>query len=137
VTDVDLYLFDCTGKRCRPAGSALGLGSPPRLRRANPKPGLWKVVLDGNQLPEGGATVEYTDVVADPSLGVVAVADGSRRREPAARWTVKANVWLAKRPEMDRVPQALFLVNATKDGSTVSVALRRVPMEVRAASKQP
>ena len=134
--DVDLYLFDCTGKRCRPAGAALGLGGAPRIRRLNPKAGVWKVVVDASRVAADDVELDYLDVIADSSLGVVAAADSVRSRDVGAQWTAKANVWLATRPEPGRVLRAVLIVNALKDGATVPIALRTVPIEVKGATNQ-
>jgi len=37
-SEVDMYLFDCTGERCRPVSAVLNQGTPPQLRQLNPKP---------------------------------------------------------------------------------------------------
>jgi hypothetical protein len=134
--DVDLYLFDCTGKRCRPAGAALGLGNAPRLRRLNPKAGMWKVVVDASRAAGDGVAIDYLDVIADPSLGAVAPADGTRTRDAGAQWTAKASVWLAKRPDAGRVPRAVLLVTALRDGATVPLGMRLVPIEIKGATDQ-
>ena len=123
-SDVDMYLFDCTGKRCKPVSAILDLGTQPRLRLSKPKAGMWKVVLDASRIPSGGATVNYTDVVADPSLGAVSVTDVIRLRATNEQWKATANVWLAKPPEPGRVPTVLFTVNALSPGVAVPVGIR-------------
>jgi hypothetical protein len=134
--EIDLYLFDCTGKQCVSAGATLGLGSQPRLRRVQPKAGMWKVVVDASRAPEGGIAFDYTDAVADPALGSVAVTDVRRTRAVGARWMSQVNVWLAMPPPSGRDPRALLLVSATESGTTVPVALRMVPVVVKGAADQ-
>jgi hypothetical protein len=125
---VDLYLFDCTGKRCKPAGTALDLGAPPRMRQPNPKPGLWKVVVDASRAPADGVTVEYLDLIADPALGGVSAADGARQHKVGEQWTAQANVWLAKRPEPGRSARALFVVTASTGATYSPVGIQMTPI---------
>jgi hypothetical protein len=133
--EIDLYLFDCTGKRCTSAGTAIGHDTAPRLFRANPKAGLWKVVVVASRVAEGGVAFDYADVVADPALGGVTVTDGSRSRDVGAQWSAAANVWLAKPAEDGRQPEALLVVQATpKGGTPIPIGLQRVAIEVKAAS---
>lgn len=129
--DIDLYLFDCTGKRCVAAASTLGHSSAPRVRRLQPKPGLWKVVVDASRVPADGIAFDYTDAVGDPALGMVAVADGSLARAVDARWTSKANVWLAGRSAAGRDARAALVVSATEGATTVPIAVRLVPIEAK------
>lgn len=130
---IDLYVFDCTDTQCRSAGSVLGFAAP-RLRRINPKPGLWKIVVDAASIRAGTRPFVYTDVIADPALGVVAAADGRRLRRTGATWAVSANVWLAKQPAAGRVPQALLVVTALAGANTIPIALGRVPIEITPAA---
>ena len=129
--ELDLYLFDCTGKRCVTAASTLGLGSAPRVRRLQPRPGLWKVVVDASRVPEGGIAFDYRDAVGEPALGAVSVTDASLPRKVGERWRSTANVWLARRPDAGRDPHALLIVGVTDGATTVPVGLRLVPIEVK------
>jgi hypothetical protein len=132
--EIDIYFFDCTGKRCTRPAAALGLGSAPRLRHESPKAGLWRIVVDAARVPADGLAFEYADIVADPALGSVSVTDASVSRDAGTRWTATANVWLAKRPDGDRRPYALLVVNAaTKDGAAPA-GFRMIPVQAAAGS---
>jgi subtilisin family serine protease len=128
--DVDLYLFDCTGKECHFSNVATSLGVLPQVRKIRPTPGLWKVVVDATRAPTGGIAVEYRDLIADPSLGQVTTMDPSTRRLAGARWTATANVRLTKLPRDGRQPHAVFAVAAVVPGGgqMIPVGLRAVPI---------
>ena len=93
--DLDVYVFDCTGEECRAArvdGDPAGHES---VVVHDPSPGMWKVVLDGADVPEEGVTYQYLDVVFNPAYGTVAAIDMPQERAPGARWTTTAHGWAA------------------------------------------
>jgi subtilisin family serine protease len=62
VAQVDVYLFDCTGageKPCARVTSAPYAGAHKTVIVDQPKPGLWKAVLDPFRLPSGSVTLDY------------------------------------------------------------------------------
>lgn len=116
--DLDVYLLDCTtldgkpaaaydrangGKSppmpdvsCAPKAKAAGVGPDGDVEVADPAPGKWTVVVDAYSLSGGPASYEYVDMVSDPSLGAVAVADVPEDRAAGASWTAAAHAWSAK-----------------------------------------
>jgi hypothetical protein len=93
--DVDLYLFDCSsGKSCESRRARVGGEAREALALDRPAPGAWKAVLDAARLP-GPVSFAYRDYLVDPSLGSVAVADGSAPRAPDASWDARASVFVA------------------------------------------
>ena len=93
--DLDVYVFDCTGDECRAArvdGDPVG---DEVVIVHDPAPGMWKVVVDGAGVPEGGATYRYLDVVFNAAYGTVAVIDMPQERASGARWTTTAHGWAA------------------------------------------
>ena len=93
--DVDLYLFNCTGKECRNAGFDSNPIVGEEVTVQNPAAGKWKVVVDAPSVPSGSTTYEYLDVVFNPSFGMVSVADRPDARKLGAQWSVKSNAWFA------------------------------------------
>ena len=134
---IDLYVFDCTGKRCVAAASAVGHGMAPVVRHPTPKAGLWKVVVDAALVAGSGTSVEYMDAILDPSLGGVAAADAARTRAPGARWSSPVSVWLLKPPAAGRVPHAVLGVLTTVEGHPVPVGLRLVAIEFKDQTNVP
>jgi hypothetical protein len=92
-SDLDLYLYDCTGKSCAAVATEAGPGNEGTLWRDRPTKGRWRVVVDAPRAPQSGATYTLTDVIIDPSLGSLVVADAPKQREASQRWSVPAYVW--------------------------------------------
>jgi len=78
-TDLDLYLFDCTGSQCVLRDFATGNGSVEQVVVNAPAAGLWKVVIDPFRVAPGRNTYIYKDYFLDPSLGQVEVTNGPRK----------------------------------------------------------
>lgn len=121
--DLDLYLFDCTRGECMPVSNGAGEGSAEVVTVADPAAGLWKVVVDAAQLPGDGTDYEYTDVVPDPSLGAIGIADAAAPRATGAGWEVRVLVRQANPVEAPREPYAVVLVRAREAEGAFPVAL--------------
>lgn len=96
--DLDLYLFDCSGKECvasRADGDTQGEES---ILIRNPAAGKWKAVVDHSGLPSAPVAFDYQDVVFNPAFGYVAVTDQPAERKGGARWSAKAHAWQASLP---------------------------------------
>ena len=92
--DLDVYVFDCTGKRCgRPDTDADPTGDESVLIE-NPAAGTWRVVVDAAAVPSGVTSFEYLDVVFNPSFGTLAVTDKPEDRKPGVTWTATAHSWI-------------------------------------------
>ncbi len=93
--DLDVYVFDCTGRECRSPQTDSDPVGDEIVTITNPSAGKWKVVVDGASVPSGSATFDYLDVVFNPSFGAVTSADVSKERKPSEAWTARTHTWLA------------------------------------------
>ena len=122
--DIDVYVFDCTGKRCRrPVSDADPIQDESVLVR-QPASGTWKIVVDAFAVPSGSTSYEYLDVVFNPSYGMLAVTDLPDARKSGAEWTTTAHAWVTPAATtVDRTPYAAVMVQAhPKDGEPFLVA---------------
>ncbi|MEO8430656.1 MAG: S8 family serine peptidase [Acidobacteriota bacterium] len=108
--DVDLYLFDCTGKNCEPRRSRVGPEGETALSLDNPAPGKWKLVVDAARTASGGVAYLYRELVFHPRYGSVSVADGPAARDVGASWESRAHVWVAEGAPPDRLLTAVLPV---------------------------
>jgi hypothetical protein len=138
--DLDIYVYDCSGKECRAAGSSADpvVPSGPRdevVTIQNPAAGKWKVVVDAASMPSGSTTYDYVDIVFNQSFGMVGVTDQPAKRAAAAQWSVKTGVWTATLPE-GRAPYAAVLLEGR--GSPTErfpIGLFEVPLGRRIAER--
>ncbi len=116
-SDVDLYVFDCTGKECvasRTDGDATGNES---VMIMNPAAGKWKVIVDAPTTGASGVAFDYEDIVLNPAYGFVGVTDQPKEQAAGASWTTKANTWIAGNIPTGRMPYAAVLVQAQPKGA--------------------
>lgn len=109
-TDLDVYVYDCSGEKCRPARTDADPSGPETAAVANPAAGTWKIVVDAASVPSGTTEYDSLDVVLAPVYGAVAIADPPEEREIGAQWTAKAHSWVAGRLEAGREPYAALVV---------------------------
>jgi hypothetical protein len=114
--DLDLYLFDCSGKECVPARADGDVIGDESVLVQSPAAGKWKVVVDAFRAESLGTWFEYEDIVLNPAFGSVAVTDQPKEREPGAAWVTRANAWLAATLPAGRSPFAGVLVQAQPKG---------------------
>jgi hypothetical protein len=134
-TDLDLYVYDCTGKECRPSGNDARPSGDEMVTVQNPAAGKWKIVVDAASVPSGSTTYDYMDVVFNQSFGMVAVTDQPAKRAEQARWSAKTNVWTASLPD-GRSPFAALLLEARPAGNErFPLGLLEVPGAIRVAGK--
>jgi hypothetical protein len=138
--DLDVYVYDCSGKECRAAGSSADpvVPSGPRdevVTVQNPAAGKWKVVVDAAAIPSGSTSYDYVDVVFNQSFGMVGATDQPGKRAASAQWTVKTGLWTAQIPE-GRTPYAAVLLEG-RAGTTerFNIGLVEVPLNGRVAEK--
>jgi hypothetical protein len=93
--DIDLYVFDCTGARCMASATDGNTTPNETVRIANPKAGIWKIVVDAARLQNGSISFDYIDLVLNPRFGTLSSTDFPSQRTSGATWDVKANVWRA------------------------------------------
>ncbi|MBL8962190.1 MAG: S8 family serine peptidase [Gemmatimonadetes bacterium] len=131
--DLDLYLFDCSGKECvasRADGDATGDES---VMVQHPAAGKWKVVIDASR---AGPAVSYAyeDVVFNPAYGHVAVTDQPAERAMGATWSARGQAWVASMPS-GREPFAAVQAQAQPKGAPAFlVGLRELQARVDRAS---
>ncbi len=93
--DIDVYVYNCTEKRCRSGGGDADRIGDEFVMVRNPAAGTWKVFIDAPAVPSGSTTYEYMDVVFNPSYGMVALTDVSEERAFGAEWTATAHAWIS------------------------------------------
>ncbi len=96
--DLDVYVYDCTGKQCKVAGDGADRSSSETVRVENPAPGKWKVVVDADTVPAGKTSYQYTDVVFNQTFGTTAVTDTTAKRVAGAEWRAQTNAWSTALP---------------------------------------
>jgi Subtilase family len=117
--DIDVYLFDCTGKECRsPQTDSDPIGDEVVAVR-NPSAGRWKVVIDGASVPSGSTTFAYLDVVFNPSYGAVIASDLPAEHKTGESWTAKAHTWLAGPLPAGRQPFTALLLQGQLSGGVM------------------
>ena len=117
--DLDVYLHDCTGDHCDRERTSANLRGEEDIYIDTPAAGIWKVVVDGFQVPEEGIDYEYLDVVFNPTFGSVSVADVPKERERDASWDVQTDQWRTETFPEGREPFAAFHLEVqTEDSET-------------------
>jgi hypothetical protein len=140
--DLDVYVYDCSGKECRPAANAAdplidGTASDETVIVQNPAAGKWKVVVDGAAVPAGGTTYGYLDVVFNQSFGTVAATDQPSKHDEGAEWNVKTNVWAAALPTGRAAFPAFPLVVKPTQTEQFTIGLVEMPVSTHVADGSP
>jgi len=131
--DLDIYLFDCSGKECVASKADGDVTGDEVVMVQSPAAGKWKVVVDASRAATP-ATFAYEDVVFNPAFGHVAVTDQPKDREIGARWSAKAQAWVASIPS-GREPFAAVQVQAQpKGGTPFLIGLRELQAHVDRAT---
>jgi hypothetical protein len=101
--DLDLFVFRCTPTCVLVAQSADG-DSEESVTINNPAAGLWKVVVDGFDVPAGTTQYDYVDVFHKvPPFGTITVDDADALRPAGSTWTVTATILVNEAPAEGRV----------------------------------
>ena len=116
-SDLDLYVFDCTGRECRPARADGDLHDDETVYVQNPASGKWKIVVDGASVPAGSTSYDYLDVFFSPLNGMLAVADSAGKRERDTTWTARSHAWTAAAFNGERVPFPALLLQTRGQGN--------------------
>jgi hypothetical protein len=118
-SDLDLYLFNCTGAGCVQTAASAGATADEAVTVKNPAAGLWVALVVGFDVPGGGTTdYDYSDVFTAPSLGSVNVADTDALRATGATWNTTGTVTAAAVPPAGRKLRGDINVR-TSDGAIV------------------
>ena len=70
-TDVDLYLFECTGGDCILRAVRDGNTAEELIIFDNPQPGLYKIVIDPFFIPTGKATIRFIELFTHSVFGSI------------------------------------------------------------------
>lgn len=100
--DLDLYLFDCTGKECVLRDFSQRDGSDEQVEVERPTAGKWKVIIDPFSLPPGKTSCDYLDFFAQPALGSIMPGEKPSLRTLGVTWVVRANVLVKTLPDSPR-----------------------------------
>jgi hypothetical protein len=114
--DLDVYVFNCTGKECRSAGFDANPVVGESVTVPNPAAGKWKIVVDAPSVPSGRTSYDYLDVVLNPAFGMAAAADRPDVRKQGAQWSVKSIAWTAGPLPTGRVAYAAVMVQGQPKG---------------------
>jgi len=101
--DLDLFVFNCTSGTCVQAGSNADGDSEESVTIANPAAGLWRVLVDGFNVPAGNTTYKYVDVFANLAFGSVSITDANALRPSGTSWVVPGTVTANAAPAAGRV----------------------------------
>jgi hypothetical protein len=134
--DLDVYVYDCSGKECRAAGVAGEPVGDASVTVQNPAAGKWKVVVDAASVPTGSTSYDYLDVVFNPTYGTVGVADTPQSRKMTPQWTTQAHVWVTSALPSGRTPFAALLVQGTAGADRFPIALLELTPAVRLAGAE-
>ncbi|MGQ0647478.1 MAG: S8 family serine peptidase [Gemmatimonadaceae bacterium] len=134
-TDLDLFLFDCTGKECVASKSDGDPTGDESVTVVNPAAGKWKVVVDAPNVGGAATSFDYEDIVLNPAFGFVAVTDQPKERTMGASWAAKANAWLSGSMPAGRMPYAAVMIQAQPKGAEpFSIGLRELVIGTERAS---
>jgi hypothetical protein len=97
------------------AGSSADGDSEESVTLPNPAEGLWKVVVDGFEVPAGSTPFDYVDVYSAPAHGAVTVTDADAPRAAGSTWTVPGTVTAGAAPGAGRVLFGQVLVKTDDD----------------------
>jgi hypothetical protein len=85
------------------AGQSAGGSAEEAVTIANPAAGLWRIVVNGFDVPSGTTTYHYLDVFANPAFGSVSITDANALRPAASSWVVPGSVTANAAPSANRV----------------------------------
>jgi hypothetical protein len=115
--DIDLYIFDCSGKECKSAGVDADPVGDESVLVQNPAAGKWKIIVDAPSAPLGSTSYEYVDVVFNPSYGMSGVADLPTVHSVGTQWVAKGNIWVAEALPDGRLPYAALVIQGQPQGA--------------------
>jgi subtilisin family serine protease len=101
--DLDLFVYNCTTGTCVLAAQNADGDSEESVTVSNPAAGLWRVLVDGYNVPAGTTTYRYVDVFANAAFGAVGVTDVDELRPAGGSWMVAGSVTAAAAPAAGRV----------------------------------
>jgi len=100
--DLDLYLYDCSGKECFAVEHGVGSSADEVVTISKPREGKWKALIDPFSIPSGRTTFDYLDVFTNPKFGTLTSSGGPAMREPGAKWTEEVSARVTTAPAGSR-----------------------------------
>jgi hypothetical protein len=116
--DLDMIVYNCTSGSCVQAGTSGGPTAVEQVTVNNPAAGLWRVEIDGFDVPAGTTAYDYSDTYVAPSLGSVTVNDSNTSRASGSSWTVAGAVTAGAQPGAGRVLRGDLSI-VLEDGTVV------------------
>ncbi|MGH7689978.1 MAG: S8 family serine peptidase, partial [Gemmatimonadaceae bacterium] len=125
--DLDLYVYDCTGKECHIAATGADWLGDETVIVDHPAAGKWKVVVDGASVPSGTAGFDYVDAVFNQTYGMVGVTDEPAKRDGSVVWSTSVNVWSAALPTGREPFTALLVQGEASRTQPFTIGLLELP----------
>jgi hypothetical protein len=113
--DLDLYLFDCTGKECVAARADGDASGDESARVLAPTAGRWKAVVDHSGLPTAPLSFDYQDVIFNPA-----------ERRKRGLWSARAHRWQATLPAGRTAHAAMAIQTQPKGGDPFVISVREL-----------
>jgi len=110
--DLDLYLFDCTGKVCLLKDFAQQDGSNENIEVETPAAGKWKVLIDPFSVPSGETSCHYMDLFTNATFGSITQKETRGLHPNGAMWTQHVEVQISAVPTGSRYLAGFLTVNA-------------------------
>jgi hypothetical protein len=98
LADLDLYLFDCTGKECVLKDFGTGPGSDEQVEVEAPSAGFWKVLIDPFSIPRNEIGCVYRDYFMHHAFGSITVEEGLASYENGVTATQNVAVQVSASP---------------------------------------
>jgi hypothetical protein len=118
-SDLDLYLFDCTGKECVLKDFSQKDGSDEQVEVENPAAGKWKVVIDPFFVPSGKTTCKYEDFFTNSVFGLISPVGEPSLHTSGSTWKERVNIQLRNAPVSPRQLAALVAVTTDVGPNTI------------------
>ena len=119
--DLDLYVFDCTKKKCEPAKVDADPIDQESVYIHDPKPGKWKVVIDAFSINGNSTEFSYLDVIYNPIYGSLNVLDLPQKRVVNSKWIIKTNPWESGTIPTGRSPYKSLYVNSSMKDDVIPI----------------
>ena len=113
--DLDLFVFDCTTGTCVQRGSGTTASFAERVSINNPAAGLWRIRVDGFNVPEGSTSYDLIDTYISAGLGSLTSADANADHPSGSSWTPTATLTVNGQPGAGRKITGTLRVQTNED----------------------
>lgn len=120
LVDLDLYLFDCTGRECMLRDFSNGSGSSEQVAVESPAAGKWKLMIDPFLTREGTTRFRYKDYFLHRAFGSLDGPNESVALKQGSSITQRVNLNINAVPVGERYLEALFFVTNQPGPNTVT-----------------